>query len=110
MKFLPVIRRAAANPDVDEAIEHFLETDSEDAALGFVAALEAAVLHIASYPESGSPRYGHELNLPGLRFWPLSGFPHLVFYVTGEEHVAIWRVLHGRRDVPSWMSAEITSR
>ena len=24
-------------------------------------------------------RYAHELNLPGLRFWPLARYPHLVF-------------------------------
>jgi toxin ParE1/3/4 len=43
------------------------------------------------------------LNLPGLRFWPLARYPHLVFYVERPEHIDVWRVLHGQRDIPSWM-------
>ena len=50
-----------------------------------------------------SPRYGHETNLPGLRAWPLSQYPHIVFYVERSDYVDVWRVLHGRRDIPGWM-------
>jgi len=34
---------------------------------------------------------------------PVSRHPHLVFYVDREAHVDVWRVLHGERDIPSWM-------
>jgi toxin ParE1/3/4 len=37
------------------------------------------------------------LNLPGLRFWPLTRYPHLVFYIEMDDHVDVWRVLHGER-------------
>lgn len=30
---------------------------------------------------SGSPRYAHELNLPGLTTWLLTPYPHLVFSI-----------------------------
>jgi len=43
------------------------------------------------------------LNLPGLRFWRLKKYPHLVFYVERSSHIDVWRVLHGMRDIPSWM-------
>jgi toxin ParE1/3/4 len=49
------------------------------------------------------------LNLPGLRSWPLTRFPHLVFYVERPEHIDVWRVLHGRRDIPVWMQEPDTS-
>ena len=65
--------------------------------------MEAAYDQIGRYPATGSPRYDHELNLPGLRSLPLHGFPHLVLYVEQEDHVDVWRVLHGQRDIPSWM-------
>ncbi len=42
-----------------------------------------------------SPRYAHEVNLPGLRFWPLTLWPHLVIYVEPPEHIHVWRVLLG---------------
>ena len=103
MKVKPVIPRTRADKDVEEALEYYLENDAPEAALGFIDALEATYDQIGRHPAAGSPRYDHELNLPGLRFLPLAGFPHLVFYVEREEHVDVWRVLHGRRDVPLWM-------
>ncbi len=73
------------------------------AALGFIDELEAAYAHIEKYPESGSSRYAWELDLPGLRSWPVRRYPHLVFYRDRGDHIDVWRVLHGRRDVAAWM-------
>ena len=27
----------------------------------------------------------------------------MVFYVDRADHIDIWRVLHGKRDIPSWI-------
>ena len=43
------------------------------------------------------------LNIPGLRSWPLTRYPHLVFYMEREDHIDVWRVLHGVRDIPAWL-------
>ena len=59
--------------------------------------------HIGRHPDSGASRYAGELNLPGLRCWRLKKYPHLVFYVERSDHIDVWRVLHGMRDIPSWM-------
>lgn len=103
MKVKPVVPREQANQDVEDAIAYYLEAASSSVALGFIDALERAYTHIARYPGTGSPRYGHELDLPGLRAWVLSSYPYLVFYVERPDHIDIWRVLHGQRDIPSWM-------
>ena len=103
MKPKPVVPRALANRDVDEAIGHYLSEDARQAALGFIEALEQAYVHIGRYPATGSPRHAHELDLPGLRCWPLTGYPHLVFYVERSDHIDVWRVLHGQRDIPAWL-------
>jgi toxin ParE1/3/4 len=105
VKAKPVVPRALAGRDVDEAIEYYVEQEAAQTALGFIEALERAYAHIARFPASGSPRYAHELNLPGLRCWPLSGYPFLVFYVDLDDRVDVWRVLHGQRDIPAWMQA-----
>lgn len=99
----PVVPRELANRDIDGAIAYYLSEGAEPAALGFIDALEQAYAHIARHPATGSPRYAHELNLPGLRFWQLAHYPHLVFYVERPEHIDVWRVLHGQRDIPAWM-------
>ena len=99
----PVIPRERAEQDVDEAIDSYLSEDAPDAALGFIDALEQAYRHIGGHPDTGSSRYAGELNLPGLRFWRLKKYPHLVFYVERSNHIDVWRVLHGMRNIPSWM-------
>jgi toxin ParE1/3/4 len=100
-----VILRALADRDVHEAIDHYLGEGAEQAALKFIDALEQALQHIGRHPATGSPRYAHELDLPGLRCWQVKGYPHLVFYVERDDHVDVWRVLHGSRDIPAWMQA-----
>ena len=99
----PVIPRAAARRDIEDAADYYAVTASERVALGFVEALEGALRHIANHPATGSPRYAHELNLAGLRVWPLRRYPYMVFYVEQESHIDVWRVLHARRDIPAWM-------
>lgn len=105
MKTRPIVPRELANRDVDEAIGHYLSQGAEQTALGFINALAQAYAHIGRHPAVGSLRYAHEINLPGLRFWPLTQYPHLVFYIERADHIDVLRVLHGERDIPAWMQA-----
>lgn len=103
MKAKHVVPREQAQQDVEDALAYYMAEDAESAALGFIDALEQAYSHIGRHPATGSPRYAHELNLPGLRSWPLTRYPYLVFYVERSDYVDVWRVLHGQRDIPAWM-------
>jgi len=104
MKARPVIPRALALQDVEQALDYYLnEEASRAAAAGFIDALERAYNHIARHPATGSPRYAHELNLPGLRYWSLKRYPYIVFYLERENNIDVWRVLHGMRDIPLWL-------
>ena len=102
----PVIRRAAADRDVEAIVDWYLAEAGTDVAVKFVEALQAAFDHLSRHPSTGSPRYGHQLNVPGLRTWPLGKFPHLVFYFERIEDVEVWRVLHGQLDLPAWLDNE----
>lgn len=103
MKAKPVVPREQAHRDVEDAVTYYLAAEAKAAALGFIDALEKAYIDIGCHPAVGSPRYAHELNLPGLRCWPLTRYPYLVFYVEHPDHIDVWRVLHGHRDIPAWM-------
>lgn len=103
MRAKPVVPREQAQQDVEDALAYYMVEDAEAAALGFIDALEQAYAHIGRHPATGSPRYDHELNLPGLRSWPLARYPYLVLYVERPDHIDVWRVLHGQRDIPAWM-------
>ncbi len=102
----PVLLRRQAKHDVDAALNRYLIEASEAVALNFVDALAAAFAHIAGQPASGSPRYAQELDLAGLRAWPITGFPYLVFYMRGADSIDVWRILHGQRDMAAWLRME----
>jgi toxin ParE1/3/4 len=102
----PVVPRRQADVDIQEAVDYYLTESGNTIALAFVDALERAIVDIGRHPGIGSPRYAHELNLPGLRHWPVKGFPHLIFYIESERHIEVWRVLHGQRDIPFWMHGQ----
>lgn len=34
---------------------------------------------------------------------PLNSFPDLAFCVKRPDHVDVWRMLHGQRDIPTWI-------
>lgn len=106
MSVKPVVPRERANLDVEEAVAYYLNEGSEQAALGFIDALEQAYAHLSRHPATGSPRYAHELNLPGLRVWPLKRYSYLIFYLEHDDHIDVWRVLHGQRDIPAWLQGD----
>ena len=103
MSAKPIIPRALANRDIEEALDYYLDHGGEPAALGFVDALERAYQQVARHPASGSSRYAHALDFPGLKVWPLKRYPYFVFYIERETSIDVWRVLHAERDIPAWM-------
>jgi toxin ParE1/3/4 len=103
VKSKPVLPRALALRDVDDAIGYYLKEGAAEAAIGFIDALEQAYAYLSRHPGAGSPRYAHELSLPGLRSWSLLRYPYWVFYIEHPNHIDIWRVLHTHRDIPVWM-------
>ena len=99
----PVALREVAQRDVNAAVDHYLGEAGPDIALAFIDTLQSTLQAIAAHPALGSPRYASELALPGLRSLATKGFPYLVLYIDRDDHIDIWRVLHGRRDIPSRM-------
>ena len=104
MKLKPIVPRSQAHRDVEEAIDPYLAENAEQAALGFIDSLQKAYAHIARHPATGAPCYGHALNIPGLRCWPLTRYPYLLFFMERDDHIDVWRVLHGKRDIPVWLA------
>jgi toxin ParE1/3/4 len=99
----PIRPRGLARRDVESAIDYYTREAGSDYALGFIEALRSVYRSIADHPAAGSPRYAHELALPGLRSRRLKRYPYLVFYVERDEHIDVWRVLHAQRDIPARM-------
>ena len=93
----------AGPPGVEAAVDYYTREAGLDVALVFIEALETAYRTIADRPAAGSPRYAHELAIPGLRSRRLRRYPYLMFYIERDDHIDVWRVLHARRDIPDSM-------
>jgi toxin ParE1/3/4 len=95
MTVKPVIPRDQAIHDVEHAVDYYLAEGAAQAASDLIDALQAAYRLIGRNPGIGSPRYGYDLDIPGLRGRALQHFPYTVLYVERADHV-----LHQRRDIP----------
>jgi len=82
VKSKPVIPRELANQDVNEAVEYYLSKSAEQAALGFIEALEQAYAHIGRHRNAiaaGHPHFhlvvtdSRKLKLPARPDNPLGG-------------------------------------
>ena len=51
----PVVPRDKARDDIEEAIEYYLREAGDQAAVGFIDAVENAFQAIAAYPSAGTP-------------------------------------------------------
>ena len=100
------LRSALAQSDIEAAIDFYL-VEAEHALDGFILALEKATAHIERSPATGSPRYAHELNLPRLRFWPLTRYPYALFYIEHGDHLDVIRLVHMSRNIPFTLQGEI---
>ncbi len=98
----PIIRRALARVDILNAADYYFHEGGQALELRFIDAIEAALLHIAAFPASGSSRHAELGQGQDLRFWQTRHFPYLIFYIEHEKTVDVWRVLHGERDLPAW--------
>ena len=100
----PVHLRQLAAGDIETALVYYLTEAGPDITTRFIAAVERAILTIGRHPHQGSLRFAFELEIPGLRSWPVARFPYLVFYLEREGQIEIWRVLHTRRDIPTTLA------
>lgn len=97
--------RSAAERDIEDAVTYYRDEAGHQIALDFLDALESAITHLCQYPLSGSLRFAFELEIPDLRSWVLPRFPYLLFYVPDDDRIDVWRVLHARRDIPTFLTA-----
>jgi toxin ParE1/3/4 len=104
VNLLPIVLRELAARDIERVVDHYVTEGAIDAALGFIDAIEGAFARIGRHPAAGSTRYAEDLSIPGLRSWVLATYPYVVFYAAGDDHVDVWRVLHGHMDIPVRMS------
>lgn len=101
MSVKPTRPRERALRDFEDIIAYYEREAGTDTALAFTDELQRVYRSIADAPKLGSPRYGATIGIPDLRSQATRKFPYIVFYREEGDHIAIWRVLHARRDIPA---------
>ena len=84
-----------------DAIFDYIEADSPRAAIAVDERIEAAVLRLAQYPESGRPG-----RVEGTRELVVTDAPYVIPYRVERDSVRILRVLHSARLWPDGFSQE----
>ncbi len=102
---LPVQRRPRAAADLREAVLWLREEASPAVAVELVDRVEDALALLARHPLAGSGLVGLRLGIPGLRSFPVSGTPYILFYLADSRRIDLIRVLHGRRDIDAELIA-----
>lgn len=98
-----VVRRAVVDEDIERYVDDYA-AESIATADRFIDELKKNFDLISKSPRIGSPRYSHELNIPGLRFQKVGRFPYLSFYIEQEDYIDVWRVLHEHSDIPDQLN------
>ena len=94
-----ILRSEPALRDLDEQAK-FIQRDSPDVAIRFLAAAEQTFGQLASMPEIGQRQEFGRQELADLRVWQMRGFEnYLIFYRSTELGIEIVRVLHAARDI-----------
>ena len=102
MKRLTLQRRAMR--DLADARAYY-QQEAPHMVSEFAATLDAEFLHLRQHANTGSPRYGLQLGIPGLRSWPVRKFPHIIFYMVEQARVVVLRVLHQAAHIPLHLKA-----
>ena len=102
----PVIQSFHAQADIKVATAYYEHEADTQTAIDFIDTLEEAVKHISLWPASGSLRFAELLGLRGVRSYSLRRFPYIIFYIEHLDHIDIWRVLHGHRDIAATLRDE----
>jgi toxin ParE1/3/4 len=93
--------RPAARDDLRAVLDPYRADSGPGIALAFADRVQRTLVSIAAGAETGTARLAVALDLPGLRLWGLSRFPHVLVGFERPDHVDVIRILHDKRDLPA---------
>jgi plasmid stabilization system protein ParE len=97
---MEILRTSSFWRDLQGIIDHFDDAHAEDAAFGFLDAVDATIDFIRQFPDLGSPWESANPRRGGLRFQLVKGFENYVLiYRRHNEQLFVLRVLHGSRNI-----------
>lgn len=106
MKRFEVSLTEDAARDLEELVDYVAEHDGPARAMHVLERIEEVVESLATFPERGS--HPKELLALGIRDYRQTFFkPHRVIYRVVEQHVYVYLIADGRRDMQSLLSRRL---
>lgn len=100
-------RRLGVDDDIYD-LARYLLGHSEDAARRFVDAVQQTLKELASMPGMGSLKDFGDPALLGVRSWRVQGFPnYLIYYLVLNDGIDVLAVMHGARNIESWLRGRV---
>lgn len=93
--------RPLAEADLLATTRFYRQAGDDELGRRFFDAALAAVKRIERLPGSGSLRLGELCDIPGLRGWPVKGFPVRWCYFEHSDHLDVVRLLSDAQDLPA---------
>ncbi len=92
----------AAREDLEGQSQWYFLRAGQSTANRYLAAFDETLTLLATQPCLGTLRKFRDVRLRGLRSVVMFGAfrVHIVFYRAEEDHLLVFRVLHGMRDLP----------
>jgi toxin ParE1/3/4 len=99
--------RLSAQADLVRDVRYYEQQGGVELADRFFSAARAALRAIQQMPGMGSPRVGQLCDVPGLRTWPVKGFPVMWCYFDNDDHLDIVRLLGDRQDLLMILTSDL---
>ncbi len=103
---LPTAFRPQFESDLLDQTGYLEREAGEAVADRFFAAVKISIAFLAEFPNVGTRCHFENPQLSGIRAWPVDGFRSwLIFFLHTKEGLEFVRLLHGRRDWSTLLSA-----
>jgi toxin ParE1/3/4 len=97
----PAWLRPRAEADLIDKTRYYRTAGGDRLGERFFDAALASLRSVERMPGIGSALIGEMCDVPGLRSWPVKGFPVRWYYFVTDEHLDVVRLLADAQDLPA---------
>ncbi len=93
--------RPLAERDLIDRTQYYLDRDGTGLGERFFDSALDSLRSAEHMPQAGSSHVGELCGLPGLRTWPVAGFPCSWFYFVNADQLDVVRLLSHSQNLPA---------
>ena len=103
----PAWLRPQAESDLIDKTRYYSAEGGRRLGERFFTAALTSLRSVERMPGIGSMSVADICDVPGLRCWPVKGFPIRWYYFVADDHLDVVRLLADAQDVPTWLTVQL---